>query len=229
MDPGQAGSGELERAALSAARRPGPRRSPAASAGCGAGWAWVLSGSSSVSACSKSTPRPGRLPARPPGRGARPAPARGRLPARGGAPRASRARARASRAPVRSSTDGHHEPEPRRRGREERAADGGADHEADLPGERRDRHVATDQPRVGEVDDERRLDRAVQALAEREDRDGDREQREGGHPRQPEAARRDEQPRRRRDDAEQREQRDPPASLGEPRRRQLQEARSRSC
>ena len=39
---------------------------------------------------------------------------------------------------------------------------------ADLPRGARERHVAAEQARLGEVGDERRVDRAVQALAERE-------------------------------------------------------------
>ena len=58
---------------------------------------------------------------------------------------------------------------------EDEAADGGADEPADLPRGARERHVAAEQLRLREVDDERRVDRAVQALAEREDTDGDAE------------------------------------------------------
>jgi hypothetical protein len=55
----------------------------------------------------------------------------------------------------------HHEPEPGRRCREQGAADGRADHEADLPRECGDGHVAADQARVGQIDHEGGLDRAV--------------------------------------------------------------------
>ena len=89
VDPGQPAGGELERDGAQRARRPGPRRSPTASAGCGAGWAYVLSGSSSVGIARQSTRRRRRFPAPSPRRAAGQAPVRARRAAPGGGPRAS--------------------------------------------------------------------------------------------------------------------------------------------
>ena len=54
-------------------------------------------------------------------------------------------------------------------------ARGRADEPADLPRRARERHVAAEQPWLGEVDDERRVDRPVQAFAQSEDTDCDAE------------------------------------------------------
>jgi len=44
----------------------------------------------------------------------------------------------------------------------------GADQPAELPGEAGEGHVPAEQPRFGQVDDERRIDRSVQAFAQSE-------------------------------------------------------------
>jgi len=43
-----------------------------------------------------------------------------------------------------------------------------ADQPAELPGEAGESHVTAEQPRFGQVDDERRIDRSVQAFAQSE-------------------------------------------------------------
>jgi len=79
------------------------------------------------------------------------------------------------------------------------------DQPADLPGGARQSHVAAEQPRLGEVDDERRVDRAVQALAESEHADGDPEDDRRLRPRQPGAPCHHGEERARPDHAHQRE------------------------
>jgi len=73
----------------------------------------------------------------------------------------------------------------------------------ELPREARERHVAAEEPRLGQVDDERRVDRAVQALAEREDTDGDAEDQCGLRAGEPRATREDGQERPRPEQAHQ--------------------------
>ena len=86
---------------------------------------------------------------------------------------AASARAASAAAPAARQTAAAASHQRVRRDLEHEAADGRADGEPDAPGERRERHVAADQPVVGEVGDERRLHRPVQALADREDRERD--------------------------------------------------------
>ena len=62
---------------------------------------------------------------------------------------------------------------------QDESASGRPDEPADLPRRARERHVAPEQPRFRQVDDERRVDRAVQALSNREDRDRPAEQERG--------------------------------------------------
>jgi len=66
-------------------------------------------------------------------------------------------------------------PESQRLVLEHEAADRGPDEEADLPRGAGKGHVTPEQLRLGEVDDERSVDRSVQALGQREDADGDAE------------------------------------------------------
>jgi len=58
---------------------------------------------------------------------------------------------------------------------EDEPTDGRSDEEADLPRGAREGHVAPEELRLREVDHERGIDRAVQALREREDANGDAE------------------------------------------------------
>ena len=58
---------------------------------------------------------------------------------------------------------------------EDEAADRRPDEEPDLPGRAREGHVAAEQLRLREIDDERGVDRPMEALGQREDADGDAE------------------------------------------------------
>ena len=96
--------------------------------------------------------------------------------------------------------------------------------EADLPRERRQRHVAAEQPRIGEVADERRLHRAVDALADPERRHHDGQE-DGGRRRRRQVPPTIEtsDPARGPEDAEEREHPHPPVALRELRDRELGE------
>ena len=76
---------------------------------------------------------------------------------------------------------------------------------------------------IGEIGDERRLDRPVQALADPEDRRGEGDQGEGREAGEPEAADGNEQPGGGPDDAHHRQHAHTPAALGESRDRELRE------
>ncbi len=60
-------------------------------------------------------------------------------------------------------------------GLEDEASGRGTDQPAGLPGEAGERHVAAEEPRFSQIDDEWRIDRAVQAFAQSEHRDRDAE------------------------------------------------------
>ncbi len=62
---------------------------------------------------------------------------------------------------------------------EHEAAHGGSEREPDLPREGGERHVAAEQPGIGEIGDERRLHRAVDALADPECRHHDGQEEDG--------------------------------------------------
>jgi hypothetical protein len=66
-------------------------------------------------------------------------------------------------------------PERARLGLEDEASGCGADQPAELPREAGERHVAAEQPRFRQIHDQGRIDRAVQAFAQREHRNGDAE------------------------------------------------------
>ncbi len=89
------------------------------------------------------------------------------------------------------------------------------DEEADLPRRARERHVTAEQLRLGEIDHERRIDRAVQALREGEDTDGDAEDDRRLRSREPGAAREHPEKRSRPDDAHQSEAAQAPLALDE--------------
>ncbi len=66
-------------------------------------------------------------------------------------------------------------PERTRFGLEDEPSRCWADQPAELPGEAGEGHVTAEQPRFGQVDDERRIDRSVQAFAQGEDGNRDTE------------------------------------------------------
>ena len=115
--------------------------------------------------------------------------------------------------------------EPGARGRdgEQEAADGRAEGEAELPGEGRERHVAAQQSRLGEIGDERRLHRSVDALADPEDAHRHREQDRRAAAVETAADDRDGDPAARPEEPEHREHPHAPVALRQLRDRQLGE------
>ena len=96
-------------------------------------------------------------------------------------------------------------PERKRLVLQDETAGGRPDEPADLPRRARESHVAAEHPRLREIDDERGVDRAVQALAERKHADGGAEDDRGLGPCQPFAGGGDGDERPHPDDAHQRE------------------------
>ena len=99
------------------------------------------------------------------------------------------ARLQRERVPGGEQTDAcDRRPERERLVLEDEPAGCGPDEPADLPRRAGERHVTAEQPRLGQVDDERRIDRAMQALAEREHADCDPEHDRSLRPGQPGSA-----------------------------------------
>jgi hypothetical protein len=104
---------------------------------------------------------------------------------------------------------------------EDETTDGRTDEEADLPGGAREGHVAPEELRFREVDHERRIDRAVQALRKREDTYGNAEDDRSLRTREPGAAGEDSEERTRPDDTHQGQAPQPALAFHEFHHRQL--------
>src|SRR5216117_774817 len=100
---------------------------------------------------------------------------------------------------------------------------GWADEPPNLPRRTREGHVPPEDSRLRQVDDERRVDRAVQAHAEGEDCYGNTEDERGLRAGEPTAARHDGEKRPRPDDPHERQAAHPPPALDELHDRQLSE------
>ena len=106
---------------------------------------------------------------------------------------------------------------------EDEPTDRRSDEEADLPRGARERHVAPEELRLGEVDHERGIDRPVQALRQGEDTDGDAEDDRGLRAGEPGASGEHPEERTRPDDTHQGEAAQAALALHELHHRQLRD------
>ena len=104
---------------------------------------------------------------------------------------------------------------------EDESTDGRSDEEADLPGGAGEGHVAPEELRLREVDHDRGIDRAVQALRDREDANGDAEDDRSLRTGEPGAPGENAEERTGPDDTHEREAAQPASAFDEPHHRQL--------